>query len=158
MLNVRDNVDLWDFTSHSERVKIRCGLCKDPMFVLVFGPLGVEYCIIVSLLVVLDFLWTTQFVFPNSKCKVLWDSMGMYCFWLLKNISTSLAWEFGLESYFKGFSNLWTKRVPCNGQRPPKPSRKHTTPPKKCCHKYNNFAFSFFYNVWKSHIGFFCLF
>jgi hypothetical protein len=127
VLNVSDNVDLWDFKSHGERVKIGCGLCKDPMFALAFGPLGVEYYIIVSLLV-FWFLCTTQFVLPNSKCKVLWDLNGYVLFLRLKDISTSLAWEFELEFYLKRFSKLWTKRVPCNGQRPPKP--KHTTPPK----------------------------
>jgi len=45
----------------------------------------------------------------------------------------------------------WTINCVVNGH-------KHNKPPKNCCHKYNIFIFSFFGNIWGSHIGLFCLF
>ncbi len=80
MLNVSDNVDLWDFKSHGERVKIGCGLCKDPMFALAFGPLGVEYYIIVSLLVLFDSFAQHNLFYPIPSARCYGTSMGMYCF------------------------------------------------------------------------------
>ncbi len=44
----------------------------------------------------------------------------------------------------------WTINCAVNGH-------KHNKALKNCCHRYNIFIFSFFGNIWRPHIGFFCL-
>ncbi len=51
-LIVGNNVDLWDITSHMQKIHIGCGCCRNPTLIHVYGAFGMEYCIIISPLMV----------------------------------------------------------------------------------------------------------
>ncbi len=70
-LVVGNNVDLWDTTFHLEKIHIGCGGCKNPTLTHVYGAFGMEYCTIVSPLMVFDSMAQKKKL-PKSKSELLW--------------------------------------------------------------------------------------
>ncbi len=52
-MHVGDTISIWDF-SKDGRVQIGVGQCKNPLLVLIYGVSGVENCIVITIISMIE--------------------------------------------------------------------------------------------------------
>jgi hypothetical protein len=120
-LTVGNNVDLWDTTSQVGKIHIGCGRCRNPMLAHVYGAFGMEYCIIVSPLMVFESMAQKNLFCPKSKSEMLWGISRHQLFLAYKgcvfegqnnvNIKYFVEWGCLDSNCVEGFNNLGMKRI-----------------------------------------------
>jgi len=81
-----NSVSIWD-ARKNERVKIGVGMCKDLSIVLIYGPCGVDSCIMVLIGIVHEDCeqWKLFYIVPTARyCG---STIVMEVFWPCKDLS-----------------------------------------------------------------------
>jgi hypothetical protein len=84
-MHVGDTVFIWD-SNEDGRVQIKIGKCKDPSLVSIYGANGVENCIVVTIISMVEVFKERKFFCPTPTTQYCGSSMGNDCFWLVKDV------------------------------------------------------------------------